>query len=295
VEAFGAPIGGLEDHRSIGRRVMYLIDPKKKRKPFGSFNPLINKEARTNALRSGRWGIRIFYGSLFLSLALAVMSLYGSAEYQHLLAYVATVLVAFQIGVIGLVAPSLTSSAVSGEIENGTFEMLRMTPLGGGEIFWGKFIPAFLPAVLPVIALLPAYLAVCYIDTSYVMRLVQLLPVVVMAVAFCCTLGLCCSSFVNNTARATVSAYVIAGALFVLPMFAWWAGGEQLDIRTAAALASPSPLVMGMNLVAHGDTTTGMTLPIQSHYATHLWIMGGLCVLMLLMSRFRLTQLMRQG
>ncbi|MGH7215057.1 MAG: ABC transporter permease, partial [Tepidisphaeraceae bacterium] len=60
-DAFGAPIGGNEDERTFGRKVMYLIDPRKKRKPFGSRNPLIAKEARTNNLRSGRWMIRTFY------------------------------------------------------------------------------------------------------------------------------------------------------------------------------------------------------------------------------------------
>jgi len=143
--------------------------------------------------------------------------------------------------------------------------------------------------------LLPGYLAVCYVDPGYVVRLIKLLPVVIIAVTFCCTLGLTCSAFVTNTARATVSAYVITGALFVVPMLAWWAGGNQLDARLAAWLAMPSPLVMAINLVQSGASATPMTQEILGYWSTHLWLMLGLCLSMLVVARLRLTALMRQG
>jgi len=288
-DAFGAPVGGDELSRSLGRRVMYLIDPKKQRKPFRSFNPLISKESRTNNLRSGRWMIRIFYGALFISLGLAVMSLYGEIAHADLLGYVAQILVAFQVGVVGLVAPSLTSPAVSAEVENGTFETLRMTRLTGGQIFWGKFVPAFLPAVLPVIALLPAYMAICWVDPSYVERLLRLFPIVVAAVIFCCTLGLCCSSFVNNTARATVIAYLITVVLFVGPALAWWASSGRLNPRVAALLAMPSPVMIALNLLPGSDPL------IEAQWLTHFWLIASLCGIMLIVSRFRLTAMIRQG
>ncbi|MGH7215427.1 MAG: ABC transporter permease, partial [Tepidisphaeraceae bacterium] len=278
-----------------GRKVMYLIDPRKKRKPFGSRNPLIAKEARTNNLRSGRWMIRTFYGSLFLSLALAVMSLYGGTEHADLLAHVAQILVAFQIGVIALVDPSLTAPAVSAEIENGTFETLRMTRLSGGQIFWGKFIPAFLPAMLPVLALLPAYIAICFVQPDYLKRVQLLLPVVVLAVVFCCTLGLLCSSFVSNTARSTVAAYVITAALFVLPLLAWWAGGNQISVAVAKWLAMPSPLVMATTLMESSQNPSPMTLEVQKLWSKHLALMGAICLAMLLVARVRLSMLLRQG
>jgi ABC-type Na+ efflux pump permease subunit len=188
-EGFGA-VGGSEEERSLGRKILYLIDPKKKRKPIGGINPVIAKERRTNNLRSGRMMIRIFYGALLLSLGLAIMSLFGGTEHKDLLKHVAMIVVAFQIGIIGLVVPSLTTSSVSSEIENNTFEILRLAPLKGGQIFWGKFVPSFIPAILPILALLPAYGAMCYINEQYIVRIEKLMPVVVMAVVFCCTLGL---------------------------------------------------------------------------------------------------------
>src|SRR6185436_15156263 len=111
------------------------------------------------------------------SLGLAAMSLYGGVEQSDLLQYVARVVVTLQIGIVALVAPSLTSAAVSSEIENGTWELLRLTPRGGGEIFVGKLLPSLVPALLPVLALLPAYGALCIVNPSYMVYLARVIPV----------------------------------------------------------------------------------------------------------------------
>ncbi len=275
--------------RSLGRRLMYLIDPKKRRKPFGTFNPILGKERRTSNLGSGSWLIRLTYAALFLSLALAAMALYGGSEYSDLLRYVVAILVSFQMGIIALVVPSLTSSTISNELENGTFEILRLAPLRGSTIFWGKFIPSFLPALLPNLALLPAYGAITFIDHGYIPRLVLLVPVIAMAVLFCCTLGLTCSTWFNNTARATVTAYVITAAVFVLPMLVWWASPEPIPLHTGKWIAAISPLVIGLNLLPASSSE------VQGLYGYHLWIMGGACVGMLLAARIRLAMLLRHG
>lgn len=287
-EALG---GGGHDQaqRSLARKLMYLIDDKKIRKPFGSVNPVLGKESRTSPLRSGRWMIRIFYGSLFLSLGLALMSLYGGTEHGDLLNYVARVLVVLQIGVIALVDPSLTAPAVSTELETGTWEVLRLTPLSGNKIFWGKFLPAFLPALLPILALVPAYGAVCYINFAYIQLILLLIPLLVMAVALCCVVGLLCSTLFDSTARATVVSYVVIAAWFILPMFAWWAAGTQIDQRLGEILSLPSPIVVAQVLL------TPDAPDIRRVWSEHLIVMGAACVLLLIVARVRLTHLLRRG
>jgi len=286
-DGFNAELGA-DASRSMGRRVMFLIDPKKKRKPFGRFNPLISKEKRTNLLRGGKVMVRIFYLALLLSLGLAVMSLYGNAEHSDLLRYVASVLVAFQIGIIALVAPSLTSSTISGEIENGTFETLRLSRLRAGQIFWGKFLPAFQPAVLPILALIPGYGAICFIEPGYIPRLEILLPVIVASVALCCAIGIVCSAFVANTARATVAAYLIVTMIFVLPAAGWWA--MQTGVFPGGyRIAFISPLVLGLNLLPDS------TVQISNLWKEHLMVIGGLFVVALIVARLRLAVLLHRG
>jgi ABC-type transport system involved in multi-copper enzyme maturation permease subunit len=287
-EGFGA-VGAAESQRSMARRILFLIDPKKSPKPFGAWNPLVTKERRTGSLRSGRWTIRIVYLCLFLSLGLAAMSLYSGVEQGDLLRYVAQVVVALQVGIIALVAPSLTSATVSSEIESGTWELLRLTPRGGADIFIGKLLPSMVPAVLPVLALLPAYGALCAVNSSYLLFFARVVPVVLLATLFCCLVGLTCSAFVANTARATVTAYLIVAAVFILPLFAWLAAGEQLSPRAAAYLACLSPLVVALNELPGGWE------PVRDLYALHLWAIGGACAAMLFVSWVGLNRLLRQG
>jgi ABC-type transport system involved in multi-copper enzyme maturation permease subunit len=285
------PAGAIPvSQRTLGRRLMYLVDDKKARKPIGHRNPLLVKESRTNQLRGSRWMIRIFYFSLLVSMGLALMALYGGdTQHADLLGYVAQVLVAFQVGVIALVSPSLTTPAISGEIENGTFEMLRMSRLSGGRIFWGKFMPSFLPALLPIVALMPAYGVLWFVNRSYENVIFQLMPLLVLAVLFCCTLGQAASSFFASTARATVVTYLIVAAMFVLPMLAWFAAGHQLEMNVARWLCMISPLVMALNLLPIGSAA------IAEMYVLHLWLTGGLCVVLLVVARIRLVVLLQHG
>jgi len=275
---------------TVARRILFLIDPDKQPKPFGTFNPLIAKEARTNQLRSGRWMIRIFYGALFISMTLALMAMYGGqTEHGDLLRYVAAVIVAFQVGIITLIDPSLTSPAVSSEVESGTFEILRLTPMRSGQIFWGKFVPAFIPAILPIIALVPAYGAICFVDQIYIRPIMMMLPVFILSVALCCTTGLVCSTFLANTARATVCNYFLIATIVILPLLAWFAAGTYLDARLASSLALPSPLVMALNLLPNGSPEIARLWP------HHLILTGALCAAMLVLARVRLGVLLRKG
>jgi ABC-type transport system involved in multi-copper enzyme maturation permease subunit len=273
------------------RRLLYVIDERKPRGPMIGFNPMLSKEARTTQLRSGRWMLRIFYASLVLSLLLAVMALYGGVDHPDLLGYVARVIVTLQAVLVALVVPSLTSSAISSEIEAGTFESLRLTPLSGNAMFWGKFLPALLPALLPIVALLPAFGTICFVDPGYVPFFTRLAAIVVMSVALCAAIGLTCSSFADNTPRATVASYLITAALFVLPVLACQLGETHLAPRLTRWLALPSPLAVGLNLLP-GDTAAPL---VRDLWLYHVALMMGVCVVALITARARLAHLLRHG
>jgi ABC-type Na+ efflux pump permease subunit len=198
------------------------------------------------------------------------------------------VLVSLQIGIIALVTPSLTSSTISGELENGTFESLRLSRLRGGQIFWGKFIPAFQPAVLPILALIPGYSAICFINHDYISRLTLLLPIIVMSVALCCAIGIACSAMIASTARATVAAYCVVVLVFIAPAAAWWAMLTQV-LPGGYKIAFISPLVMGLNLLPDSSEQ------IYNLWTQHLIVMGGLFVIAMLVARVRLAILLKKG
>lgn len=275
---------------SIGRRILFLIDPKAAGRPIGRRNPVRAKESRTSPLRTGRWLIRVFYVSLLGSLAISLMAIAGGSEHADLLGYLCRVLVAFHIAGIALIVPSLTSPTVSSEIENGTFEMLRLTPLGSGRIFWGKLIPALLPAMLPVVAVLPAYGAVCTVSGAYVRAALLLIPVATMCALLCCACGLLCSTLISSTARSTTASYLLVGAIVMLPMVVWWTAGVLLNPQLAMGIALPSPLVFSLQLLPSTEYRE-----FAGRWPQHLAATGSLALTMFALARIRLASLGRHG
>jgi ABC-type transport system involved in multi-copper enzyme maturation permease subunit len=276
---------------SIWRRLLLGARKHKHRKPIAIFNPLLVNESRINLLRSGRWIMRIFYGCLVMAMALMLISLYGGTEDAGLLNYVTRIVVGLQIAVIALVAPGMTSATISSEIEMDTFELLRVTPLGPGQIFFGKLIPAFSCTLLPIIALLPLYGAICFLDPGYWPSLLRLLPVLILAAVFGCTVGLMCSAFAAHTARATVASYLISGTTLLAPVLIAWIAQRQLSPSLVAWLSMPSPLAVSLSLVNRSMTAEAS----PSIWSAHLWTMAGIIVLMLLLARFRLGFLLRRA
>ena len=276
--------------RTLGRRMMYLIDSKKQRGPMGSFNPLFAKERRTNQLRSGKWMIRIFYGATVMGLGLSLLALLGGSEHDNVLSYVATVIASLQFALLALVTPSLASPVISSEIESGNFEMLRMTPLGGSKIFWGKLIPAFLPALLPMIAILPAWGILSAVNGEYIQFAIRLMPVTLLSLVLCSTIALASSAMSPSSARATVVAYLIIASLFVVPMLAWFLAGPLLATPLAAKIAMISPLAIAL------DARPAAVMPLtRDLFNVHLIVTAALSLAALLVARVQLWQLMRQG
>ncbi len=139
--------------------------------------------------------------------------------------------------------PTITMRSMAEEYKTGTFELLKTMPLSPVQIVWGKFLGALLIVLL---ALLPTVIyaismqqlsAVGGIDAgstagSYIGLL--LLGAVFTAV------GICCSSFTNNTVVAFVTGAFICFLLFTgfeaiskLPVFSagWDYYIEMLGIR----------------------------------------------------------------
>ncbi len=225
-----------------------------------------------------------------MALALMLISLYGGTEDAGLLNYVTRIVVGLQIAVIALVAPGITSATISSEIEMDTFELLRVTPLGPGQIFFGKLVPALGCTMLPIVALLPLYAAICFLDPGYWPSFLQLVPVLVLAAIFGCTVGLMCSAFAAHTARATVASYLVSGTTVLAPVLVAWIAQRQLAPSLVAWLSMPSPLAVSLGLMNRSMT------PAASPWiwSAHLWTMAGIIVLMLVLARFRVGYLLRR-
>lgn len=262
---------------------------RQSRRPMNGWNPLLTKERRTDVLRSGRWMMRTFYAVLTLSMLLALMSLYGGSEYGDLLSYMTRVITCLQMGMIALLTPSLTSGAISSEVEGSTLELLRLTPLTSGQHFLGKLLPAIPTAILPIIAMIPAFLAIAFVNPAYLIAITRICTISLLAVLMCCSVALACSAWISETSRSTIVSYLIVSAIFILPLFSWLGSGSVLDPIIARAVAAISPLVVAVNLLPGGDSSIALSLN------NHFYYMVGAFILSSVVARLGLQRLLGQS
>jgi len=211
-----------------------------------NLNPLLVKD-----VRSRMRGVRSFLMlSLFLLLAggisyLTYLSTASVSAYDFALvssgrigqAVLAALLVTSQILVL-LIVPMLTVSAVSGEVERKTYDMLLATPLAPRQIVNGKiggalaFVALLLFGLLPLVSIASFFGGFTLADFGNGL-LVLLLTAVCVAL-----LGLAASALLRRTALAVLATYgtillltlvhmfvVVTGASLVNPNHAppaWW-------------------------------------------------------------------------
>lgn len=127
-------------------------------------NPILVREARTR--------MRGFRPYLILTvfLLLLILSTFGIYQYMVFQARTGMVVLSSHIGqalfkglaftemlFIVLVAPILTSGAISGERERLTYDMLLATPLKPGQMLAGKLIGALSYLLLLIVASIPVF------------------------------------------------------------------------------------------------------------------------------------------
>jgi hypothetical protein len=122
---------------------------------------------------------------------------------------IASLTVAFQIGLLMFVAPIFSAPLISGEIESGRFDLLRLTKLSSMRIVSGKFQSVILPLGILIVATLPPYLGLGYIDKSLLPGIVRSAVTLIATVVFICSAGLFFSSLCRHTSTSIAATYVV--------------------------------------------------------------------------------------
>lgn len=114
---------------------------------------------------------------------------------------------------IVVLAPSLTSTAITQEREQQTWETLTTTRLSGGEVLVGKWLARQIPMGLLLLVVVPLLL-VCTLKAGIgLLAAVGSLLFLVLTTACYSTLGLLCSFAARKTSTATASALAVSVAL----------------------------------------------------------------------------------
>jgi ABC-type Na+ efflux pump permease subunit len=191
-------------------------------------NPVLVKELRAR-FRGGR-AFTVLTVFLILLAALAAATYIVTSRSQpwgdlssqnaNIGRTVFTVVALFEMLLVATIAPALASSAISGEVERRTFEMLLATPLTSAAIVAGKALSSMAYVLLLVASCLPILsLAFLFGGVSGTIVAQSQLSMLVLGFELVAT-ALMFSSALRRTVRAASATY----AAIVIPTFVAWVG-----------------------------------------------------------------------
>lgn len=234
--------------RRILRRIMFVIDPKKKRRPIPTWvNPIIVLEFRTRTASLSNM-IRAVFACLIFS-ALLVILVFGPLSGASM-DMVRLIAISFQFGLIILLAPSLTVGAVSSEIENKTFDQVRMTKIKPMTIMIGKIGAALGYSVLLLVAIVPIFLAVMFVRERFEPEHIKAVVAVAgSTILVAVTWGLFASALFKKTSAAAALTYGLMGFLVVVTALAGVLE-DKLDESVATAILTLNPVIAVISVMS---------------------------------------------
>ncbi len=193
------------------------------------WNPIVKKDLRV-AARSMRisWGLFAYEALLTMVflIALAVIqadsrSIYGSGNVYNHLIYLFPVIAIAQVFIVTLIVPILTASAISGERERQTLDIMLTTCMSPFSIVLGKVSSAvvhilfFVTAGMPIMALAFVAGGLNWMNLFYFVLAIILLSVLAGSI------GIFCSALCRRTITAVILSfafYFVFGILTGVPV-----------------------------------------------------------------------------
>jgi ABC-type transport system involved in multi-copper enzyme maturation permease subunit len=288
------PSGTATEERSRGqqiyRRIMYLwfFDPQRRSGNIGPWtNPVMVKEQRTSRFGRSHWIMRLIGACLIVSLGLMLLTTAQTTAQPQDLGKLGGITVLLQVALIVLLTPSLASGMISVERETGGWEQLRMTPLTAGQIVRGKLLSVIQTLVLLLLATLPGYLVLLYVDPDQQWRIAYVLLTLVLIAGLALLVSAAISSLCKRTATATAIAYTLLILLCAGTLLIWLGEEAPFSPRLVETVLMVNPLATALNLSHTPGFAQYNLAPIN------WWITGGICVaalLVLMGQTYRLTR-----
>ena len=180
-------------------------------------NPIVKKDLQVSS-RSMRisWGLFAYEGVLVLAFLLALLVIqeetqsfyYGGNIYSYLV-YLFPVIAIVQVCIVALIAPIITASAISGEKERQTFDIMLTTCMSPFSIVLGKVFSAVLRILFFVIASLPIMGMSFVVGGLSWMNLLYFILAVMLLAIFSGSVGILCSAFCRKSITAVILSFVI--------------------------------------------------------------------------------------
>ena len=207
-------------------------------------NPVYNREMRVSS-RSMKLPLIIFLfnGILFLVTLLnmysVIMQVKASASIQYssfmeLYEFVTSM----EFILLMFIVPAVTASAISGERERQTLDLMLTTRMSAGQIVTGKLLSALSTLFLLILSSFPAVAMVFVYGGITLADILILLLCFAAAALLVGSLGVCCSALASRTTIATVATYgitaVVMAGTCAVNYFVWYMRSMRLDAYLAS-------------------------------------------------------------
>lgn len=282
--------GHITDDQSqwvqASRRVLYLVDPQRRSAGIPSFiNPVMVKEFQSRQFGRMHWLIRLVAGCAVLSLVLTLASAQGTESRG--VEFTGSLIIVLQVALIVLLTPGLASGMIAGEMESGSWNLLRVTPLSPGRILRGKLISVVLTLALLLCATLPGYAVIMLIKPTLQQQVVQVLICLVLAALLSMLVSATVSSFFRSTAVATTVSYGLLISIFGGTMLIWMNREAPFGFNFVQSALRLNPMAAALNAMQVSGFEAYDLVP------SAWWISGTTCVVLLIILFGQLIRLTR--
>jgi ABC-type transport system involved in multi-copper enzyme maturation permease subunit len=260
----------------------YLIDPLKRKKNIGRWaNPVFVAEMRSKLFANPKIIARMV--SIIFILSLGILCLVATQYAVNFSSdMVNMVAIVFQIGVVAMLAPSVSSGLITDEITAGTLMPLRMTPITPVKMVAGKLKATFFYALIFIVSSFFVIFAMAYLVNQNVFpedgsifssewwsalmvkakapgwgakvwetywRLAMWIVILLLSTVTFLTGGLFASSLSRKTGVATAISYTIT-AVICLVSFAPIVLGAKLSHTFSMLVLSVNPIAAAMQIMS---------------------------------------------
>lgn len=270
----------------IARRLMFLVDPSQRKLSIPRWiNPVMVKEFRTRRFGRLHWLIRIVATCIVVSLALTILAAAGTVSWG--VEQIAVALVLMQIALLMLVGPSLGASLIAAEVESGGWTLLRASPFSSVRVLLGKLASVLLTMLLVLLATIPGYLIMGYIQPKMSGQISNVFLSLLLAVVLIVSVSGCISAFCRSTAVATVVSYSVLLVLFAGTMLFWLARGKPFGPLLVERVLVVNPVAVALSEMESPGFAQYNLAPLGWYVSAAISVLG------LTVLAFRIWQMMK--
>lgn len=176
-------------------------------------NPIIKRDVRVQS-RSMKicWGVFVYELILALVFFLVMLIIqeenkYSTSNIYSTLVLLYPILGVTQLVVLALIVPVRTASAISGEKERQTFDIMMTTSMTPFSIILGKVMTAIIQSMFFVVASMPVMALSFVIGGMSWSYLFWFFAVALLMSFFAASIGILCSSLCKRSVSAVIMAY----------------------------------------------------------------------------------------